>query len=55
MGRFHWVTIVRVHEFPSTYLVELIEASYRRALESLSKARQRAIVAQTAGSIEGHP
>ena len=39
-GRYHWVTIVRVDEFPSSYLLELVEASYRRALESLSKAKQ---------------
>lgn len=43
MGRFHWVTIVKVQEFPSPYLVELVEASYRRALGSLSRARQFAI------------
>lgn len=43
MGRFHWVTIVRVDEFPETYLSELVEWSYRKALGSLSKARQRAI------------
>jgi predicted DNA-binding protein (MmcQ/YjbR family) len=45
MGRFHWVTIVHVDEFPSSYLVELVEASYRRALESLSKAKQISIAA----------
>ena len=45
MGRFHWVTIVKVQEFPSAYLVELVEASYRRALGSLSKAKQLAIAA----------
>ena len=43
MGRFHWVTIVNVQEFPSPYLVELVEASYRKALGSLSKAKQLAI------------
>ena len=43
MGRFHWVTIVSVQTFPQAYLEELVEASYRRALESLSKAKQRAI------------
>ncbi len=43
MGRFHWVTIVKVSAFPSAYLVELVGASYRRALESLSKVKQRAI------------
>jgi hypothetical protein len=36
---------VRVHEFPTSYLVELVEASYRRALESLSKAKQLGIAA----------
>lgn len=43
MGRHHWVTIVKVHEFPSPYLVDLVEASYRRALASLGKARQLSI------------
>ena len=47
MGRFHWVTIVSVHEFPSSYLVELVEASYRRALGSLSKAKQLGIVGRS--------
>lgn len=45
MGRFHWVTIVKVQEFPSPYLVELVEASYRKALGSLSKTKQLAITA----------
>jgi len=49
MGRFHWVTIVRVHEFPTPYLVELIEASYRRALGSLSKAKQRSVATNEGG------
>ena len=43
MGRFHWVTIVNVQEFLSPYLVELVEASYRKALGSLSKAKQLAL------------
>jgi predicted DNA-binding protein (MmcQ/YjbR family) len=47
MGRFHWVTIVKVPEFPPAYLSELVQASYRRALESLSKTKQRAIAANT--------
>jgi predicted DNA-binding protein (MmcQ/YjbR family) len=47
MGRFHWVTVVQVHEFPSTYLVELVEASYRRALASLSRAKQLNIAARS--------
>jgi predicted DNA-binding protein (MmcQ/YjbR family) len=46
MGRFHWVTIVQVHTFPSPYLVELVEASYRRAVESLSKTKQLDIAAR---------
>ena len=47
MGRFHWVTVVSVSSFPSTYLVELVAASYRRALESLSKVKQRAITGRS--------
>jgi predicted DNA-binding protein (MmcQ/YjbR family) len=42
-GRFYWVTVVNVSAFPASYLVELVECSYRRALASLSKARQTAI------------
>jgi predicted DNA-binding protein (MmcQ/YjbR family) len=42
-GRFHWVTIVNVSSFPASYLTELVEWSYQRALASLSKARQTAI------------
>ncbi len=53
MGRFHWVTIVNVDQFPSTYLLELIEWSYRKALGSLSKAQQRAIIG-AAGSAFNH-
>ena len=47
MGRFHWVTVVDVATFPSAYLVELVGASYRRALESLSKVKQRAITGRS--------
>jgi len=42
-GRYGWVTIVDVSTFPAGYLTELVEWSYRRALGSLSKAKQRAI------------
>ena len=42
-GRFHWITIVDVSSFPASYLRELVEASYQRALRSLSKARQKAL------------
>lgn len=45
MGRFHWVTIVKVQQFPADYLTELLEWSYARALSSLSKSRQREIAA----------
>lgn len=43
LGRHHWVTIVEVGKFPADYLTELVAASYQRAVESLSKARQRAL------------
>jgi len=43
MGRFHWITIVNVSSFPASYLTELVEWSYERALTSLSKVRQTAI------------
>lgn len=46
MGRFHWVTIVSVGQFPADYLAELLACSYRRALGSLSKARQLAATGQ---------
>jgi predicted DNA-binding protein (MmcQ/YjbR family) len=42
-GRYGWITIVDVSSFPETYLKELIEASYERALDSLSKAARRSI------------
>ena len=42
-GRYHWITIVHVSGFPPDYLRELVEASYRRALMSLSKSPQKAI------------
>ncbi len=45
MGRFHWITIVEVDKFPADYLIELLDSSYRRAFESLSKAKQRAVAA----------
>lgn len=43
MARFHWITIVNVNHFPAAYLVELVECSYRTALGSFSKAKQRSI------------
>ncbi len=43
MGRFHWITVVDVARFPADYLVELVQASYQRAFDSLPKAKQVAI------------
>ncbi len=51
MGRFHWVTIVDVNAFPADYLTELLECSYRKALESLSKAARRAIAEADPGLV----
>lgn len=44
MGRYHWVTIVQVNQFPTAYLKELVEWSYQKALGSLSKSKRLAIV-----------
>ena len=44
MARFHWVTIVDVRTVPEAYLTELVEWSYRKALGSLSKTRQGALL-----------
>lgn len=41
-GRSHWVTIVDVADFPVGYLKELVEWSYRHALEGLPKSRRPA-------------
>ena len=42
-GRHGWITIVKVQQFPPAYLVELVEWSYLKAFDSLSKTRQVAI------------
>ena len=42
-GRYHWVTIVKVQSVPEDYLAELVRASHRRALDSLSRKKQLAI------------
>ena len=44
-GRYGWITIVDVQRFPAAYLQELVDWSYRNALFSLSRARQREILA----------
>ena len=40
MGRFHWVTIVKVESMPEDYLTELVQWSYRKAFGSLSRKKQ---------------
>lgn len=47
-GRFHWITIVQVSSFPPSYLRELVDWSYRRAFDSLPKARRIALAASRA-------
>jgi predicted DNA-binding protein (MmcQ/YjbR family) len=44
-ARHHWITIVDVSKFPADYLTELVAGSYRRAVASLTKARQQALKA----------
>jgi predicted DNA-binding protein (MmcQ/YjbR family) len=46
MGRFHWVTIVNVQQFPQDYLMELVQWSYDKAMSSLSKAKRVAALAE---------
>ncbi|MBV6320914.1 MmcQ/YjbR family DNA-binding protein [Duganella violaceipulchra] len=55
MGRFHWVTIVDVSKFPADYLAELVAGSYRRAVESLGKAKQKALSQPASGARNGDP
>jgi len=43
MGRFHWVTIVKVESMPGEYLTELVEWSYQRAFSSLTRKKQNEI------------
>lgn len=42
-GRYHWITIVNVSTFPASYLRALVDASYERALDALSRSAQRSI------------
>ena len=44
-GRYHWITIVDVGSFPAEYLKELVEWSYRQALDGLRVTRRRALLA----------
>ena len=48
MGRFHWVTIVEANKFPEAYLTELVEWSYNKAFQALSKSKRSAL----GGSVE---
>jgi len=49
MGRYHWVTIVKVETFPEDYLLELVQSSYQRALESLSKRKRSELIGTMPG------
>ncbi len=40
MGRFHWVSIVKLSNMPNEYLKELIDWSYQKAFNSLTKKVQ---------------
>lgn len=44
MGRFHWVTIVAVEQFPEEYLQELLEYSYQKALSGLTKKKREEVL-----------
>lgn len=46
MGRFHWVTVVKVGVVPDDYLIERIRWSYYKALDGLSKRKRLAITSQ---------
>lgn len=43
-GRHHWVTIVQVQAMPESYLRELLQDSYARALSTLSAKKRRDIL-----------
>ena len=47
-GRYGWITIVTVTAFPGDYLEALVDASYRRALDSLGTGKRRALAASQA-------
>jgi predicted DNA-binding protein (MmcQ/YjbR family) len=42
-GRYHWITIVDVRNFPAAYLRELVVWSHAHALKGLSVMRRRAL------------
>lgn len=43
MARFRWITIVKVEEFPADYLRELVDWSYRHALQALTRRRRQTL------------
>ena len=43
MGRFHWVTIVKIDRMPNDYLAELVEWSYQKAFGTLPRKKQNEI------------
>jgi len=55
MGRYHWISIVKVEQFPDDYLHELVQCSYRKALGSLSKKKQLAIHSACTADIQAAP
>ena len=42
-GRYHWITIIDVRNFPAAHLRELVAWSHAHAWEGLSAARRRAL------------
>lgn len=46
MARYHWVTIVDVNSFPEEYPVELVQWSYHKAFNSLSRKKRHEISQQ---------
>lgn len=47
LARFRWITIVDVGSVPDDYLRELVQWSYHKALDSLSKKRRAALLPPT--------
>lgn len=43
MARFRWITIVNVAQFPSAYLRELVDWSYRHAVLALTRRRRETL------------
>jgi len=50
MGRYHWVTIVKVAPFQEDYLRELVQWSYDKAVSQLSKTKRLALPPPPAGT-----